>query len=70
MAATTLQEGLTPLLLAIHRRNKDLATQIIDNGADMNTPSKDVSIYLIMLQSLLKTFLLILTGRYSFDYGH
>ena len=36
------QNGLTPLLLAVHRRNRDLVAQLIENGADVNASCQDV----------------------------
>ena len=36
------QDGLTPVLLALHGDKKELVTVLIENGADINTPSADV----------------------------
>ena len=36
------QDGLTPVLLALHAGNKNLVTVLIENGADINTPALDV----------------------------
>ena len=36
------QDGLTPLLQAIRMKNKDLVLPLIENGADVDTPFKDV----------------------------
>ena len=40
--ATFLQDGLTAVLVALRMENKDLVTVLIENGADINTPSVDV----------------------------
>ena len=40
--ATFLQDGLTAVLVALQMENKDLVTCLIENGADINTPSVNV----------------------------
>ena len=40
-----LKDGQTPVILAIKLRNKDLVTVLIENGADINTPSGEVRTY-------------------------
>ena len=36
------QDGLTPVLLALHADKKDILSVLIENGADINTPSAHV----------------------------
>ena len=37
-----LKDGQSSVTLALHLRNKDLLSVLIENGADINTPSEDV----------------------------
>ena len=41
---------MTLLLMALSLKNKDLVTVLIENGADVNTPSVDVRKSSIQLQ--------------------
>ena len=40
----TLKDGLSPLLLAIKRKTKNFVAQLIESGANVNTPSSDVRV--------------------------
>ena len=37
-----LQDNLTPLLLALRKKNRDLVTMLVNRGADINAPFANV----------------------------
>ena len=52
-----LKDGLTPVVLALRVENRDLVTLLIENGADINTPSVDVrKSSIVIMTSFLMSF--------------